>query len=671
MELPYLLQIITNRKLIIILSFIGVFFTSAIVTLLSPSVYESNAIIFVAPSKTEMYLEQSIGLSQSSTTTTYSNVDNFENIIKSEQILNKLIEKLNLTNNSNKTLKASELIKHRLFLSTLFPHPYIDVDVINDDTDLIQITTESTEPQTAKLMAETLIDILIDYDIKRKKKANQASQKLLIEQVEKLNLIYNISLNKLRDYKDKKGILDLDKETENAINKLADLTESRENNILDIENIKASIALLKNQLQKQNAENVSSSTLESSSRILGIKENINDIELQLIDKTAKKTLEHRESITLKLQLKQLKSELAKEIEEHKSTNERLENMYRDLASLERKNENLIILIAETTKRFNSIPQKSLEIEQLFTDYQSNSNLYLKVLNHVKSLEIMEAGITPDIEIISEASLPDTNDPDKPNKVLNAIISLILGGMLGLTAAFIMEQFDNTIRNPDIIKNYGLTILGDIPKANNRRQKLIQGIGLTLTDVVAFRRIEKAISYLQPEAKSLAITSARKGEGTETVCVKLGHTIASLGHSVLLIDLDVTSSKLHELFKELPVPSVSDYIENDISVEECIMNTDHSGLDYLPAGTIYSNNGMLLESKGITELIDKMELTYNVIIINTPPILESSDALSIGQLTDSLITVVKLNYRTRSDQSKELELLNVTGLKLLGAIINYC
>ena len=618
-----------------------------------------------------MYLEQSIGLSQSSTTTTYSNVDNFENIIKSEQILNKLIEKLNLTNNSNKTLKASELIKHRLFLSTLFPHPYIDVDVINDDTDLIQITTESTEPQTAKLMAETLIDILIDYDIKRKKKANQASQKLLIEQVEKLNLIYNISLNKLRDYKDKKGILDLDKETENAINKLADLTESRENNILDIENIKASIALLKNQLQKQNAENVSSSTLESSSRILGIKENINDIELQLIDKTAKKTLEHRESITLKLQLKQLKSELAKEIEEHKSTNERLENMYRDLASLERKNENLIILIAETTKRFNSIPQKSLEIEQLFTDYQSNSNLYLKVLNHVKSLEIMEAGITPDIEIISEASLPDTNDPDKPNKVLNAIISLILGGMLGLTAAFIMEQFDNTIRNPDIIKNYGLTILGDIPKANNRRQKLIQGIGLTLTDVVAFRRIEKAISYLQPEAKSLAITSARKGEGTETVCVKLGHTIASLGHSVLLIDLDVTSSKLHELFKELPVPSVSDYIENDISVEECIMNTDHSGLDYLPAGTIYSNNGMLLESKGITELIDKMELTYNVIIINTPPILESSDALSIGQLTDSLITVVKLNYRTRSDQSKELELLNVTGLKLLGAIINYC
>jgi capsular exopolysaccharide synthesis family protein len=220
-------------------------------------------------------------------------------------------------------------------------------------------------------------------------------------------------------------------------------------------------------------------------------------------------------------------------------------------------------------------------------------------------------------------------------------------------------------------------LGDRPAATNGADGHALDAGLVMlnnlrsSSAEAYRtlRTNLLFSQMTRELKKIVITSAAPGDGKTTVSANLAITFAQQGIRVLLIDCDLRRARQHHVFSVKRVPGFSELIIGRNSVDETVKPTHVDGLSLLPAGTLPPNPAELLGGQRVQTILDSLGQDYDVLILDTPPVLAAADSAVLAGAADGVLLVVRAGQTERDAARDALRQLNTVGAHILGAVLN--
>ncbi len=294
---------------------------------------------------------------------------------------------------------------------------------------------------------------------------------------------------------------------------------------------------------------------------------------------------------------------------------------------------------------------------------------------VRRLETRQS--SADVIRLSEPSTSATGLPTS----MFALAGVLLGFLAGTALAFLIERLDTTASDTRALQlALGASVVGEIPAfggLGQRRQDLImlseRGGVVAHSTKEAFRRLRSAVQFLAPTAGEndslvIAISSAHPGEGKSTVSSNLAIAIAQGGTRVVLVSADMRRPTLERMFGVATQPGLSDALAHNVETLE-VVNTPVENLFIVPSGTTPSNPSELLGSPSFAATVEQLREAAPIVIVDTPPVLATSDALSLSPHTDGFLIVVDSRATDTDDLLQVAAELDRSGSRLLGGVLN--
>ncbi|MBT3750860.1 MAG: polysaccharide biosynthesis tyrosine autokinase [Bacteroidetes bacterium] len=346
------------------------------------------------------------------------------------------------------------------------------------------------------------------------------------------------------------------------------------------------------------------------------------------------------------------------------------------------------LVNQMSERLTTLPNQTLQYARLERELKLNEKLYLTMKQKYEESRITEAGQLGKVGILDPALIAYKV---KPNKKVNLTLGIILGLGLGIGLAFIREFFDNTVKAVEHLERKGITVLGIIPDMHHQTVKQsVKRAQKPSTGGADFRR--RLITYEDPKSpisegyrslrtnimyssakqkiKSMIVSSPQPGEGKSTTVANLAIAFAQLRKRTLLIDADLRKPVQHNVFDQPRGPGLSEYLIGEVeSFDSIIHGTKIENLFMVTAGGLPPNPSELLGSERMSELVDKLEQEWDMVLFDSPPIVAVTDSSMISAEIDALIMVVKAGQTDRTAVSRALDTIANVKSPLIGAILN--
>jgi capsular exopolysaccharide synthesis family protein len=310
---------------------------------------------------------------------------------------------------------------------------------------------------------------------------------------------------------------------------------------------------------------------------------------------------------------------------------------------------------------------------------------LALQDRAQSLGVLAELRNGNVQVAQAATVPTS--PSSPKISRNTLLGAVLGLLLGLGVAFLLERLDRRIREPkDLEAIYGLPLLGVVPESaalsRSARSKKNATGALPPGESESFHLIRAHLRYfnVDRELRTLLVASAAPGDGKTTIARHLAGAAARMGSRVLLLEADLRRPTLAQQLDIQSGPGLADVLIGALSLSEAIQMIDleaPSGdsakgrtFDVLVAGgALPPNPGELVESHAMETLLEQAKLSYDLIVIDTPPLTAVSDAFPLLRKVDGVIIVGRVG-RNRRDVAQRLhETLAGAGAPLLGVVAN--
>jgi len=319
-----------------------------------------------------------------------------------------------------------------------------------------------------------------------------------------------------------------------------------------------------------------------------------------------------------------------------------------------------------------LPEKKMEFNRL-KNIQDLNDKYFTLLTEKKVLyAISDAGYASSNRVLSMPKVSG-NAVEPSGKFIYSTF-ILFGVVVGLGVMFLkylMFNEINMIEDLESILPEKASILGGIPlfKYNMEFSKLIVAEAPKSSMAESMRKIRTNLSYINPNYKTIAISSSISGEGKTFVALNLAGIIAMSGKKTVLLDLDLRKPKIHLGMNVDNVNGMSSLIVGQSEMKDCIHATGLENLDFITAGPTPPNPSELLLSDRFKAIIDELKTMYDVVIIDNPPVGLVSDGVRNLTDADIPIYVFKSHYSKRNFANRVKELFEVQQLKSLNVILN--
>ena len=273
-----------------------------------------------------------------------------------------------------------------------------------------------------------------------------------------------------------------------------------------------------------------------------------------------------------------------------------------------------------------------------------------------------------------------NTPVAPNTMKNTVLGAMAGFMLIVLILFLIDFFDNTIKDADVLSNkYNKAIIGDIQAFGDSKKKRDDDDNyIKLTDkdtpfhiIESYKSIRTNLSFALStvEKKIFVISSSNPGEGKSTTSANIAIAMAQGGNHVLLIDADMRKSVQHKIFELGNKKGLSTAISKMHKPDQCIQKKVMENLDVMTAGPIPPNPSELLASNMMEQLLNDLSEKYDVILIDTPPVNVVTDAMELAKNVSGIVLVVRYARTTDEDVDNVIKRIKLANMNLLGFILN--
>lgn len=337
---------------------------------------------------------------------------------------------------------------------------------------------------------------------------------------------------------------------------------------------------------------------------------------------------------------------------------------------------------ELGQAIKRLPETQRLYLQLYRDVKVNTELYTELLNSYQQLKIVKAGEIGNVRVIDTAIEPVK--PIKPRKLIVLILSIFVGGFIGVLIALLRNMLSSGIKDSSRIENeLDLPVYATVPRSPIqesrvqllKKKKSIPILAVKNSEDVAIeslRSIRTTIHFALNKAKNniIAVSGPAPEIGKSFISTNLAAIFAQGDKKVLLIDADIRRGYLHKYFDRETSPGLTEYLTNQSSIEQCIVQSETvKNLDFLARGKNQGNASEMLSSSRFSELLALLSQQYDHIIIDTPPVLAVTDGIIISQFVGVNLVVA----RYAKTQMKELELtinrFEQAGTKVNGIILN--
>jgi non-specific protein-tyrosine kinase len=351
-----------------------------------------------------------------------------------------------------------------------------------------------------------------------------------------------------------------------------------------------------------------------------------------------------------------------------------ENLARQLTNLQTDIE-VTQKAIETERARGSLadPAELARLQNTLTQYQ---NSYSSLLRSYEEIRLAEAQSLDTIVIDEPAVVPVA--PVRPNTLVNILLATVVGAMITVGIAFLIEYLDDTVKTPDDVRqSTGLATLGAI-----RRVRPMESGGGLITSrhprspiSEAYRTLRTNIQFstLDKPLRTLLVTSPGPSEGKSTIAANLAVVIAQAGKSVIVVDSDLRRPTMHKLLGVANGHGLTTAIltegEADTFVNGQLQPTHVPNLRVLTSGPIPPNPSELLGSQRMKRLIERLQAEADVVVFDSPPVLVVTDAAVLASEVDGVLLVVDAGNTRRDTATRARDTLAQVGANVLGATLN--
>ncbi len=297
-----------------------------------------------------------------------------------------------------------------------------------------------------------------------------------------------------------------------------------------------------------------------------------------------------------------------------------------------------------------------------TDQQLLQNLKLKQISESINRKMPDEGIVIHEEpVISQA-------PVSPNVTLNLALGAVVGLIFGIGIAFFLEYLDTSVKTLEDVERYlQVPVLAVIPKDISILHKQ-NGIS---PDSEAYRILRTNIEFNRknPEDNAITVVSGGAGEGKSTTLVNLAYICAQGGYTTLMIDADLRRPRLHTFFDINNAVGLTNYLTTDLMLEDVILQTPVDNLFFMPSGILPADAAGILNSRRMSELIQDVKQRFDLVLVDSPPILGVSDASVLASEVDLTMIVVQHRKLPRNMLLRVKTSIENVGGTVLGVVLN--
>ncbi len=357
---------------------------------------------------------------------------------------------------------------------------------------------------------------------------------------------------------------------------------------------------------------------------------------------------------------------------------RFTNEHHDVAAINAQISTLNNQLTKIESKVKVLPETQRELLRLSRALEVNSQLYSLLLSKVNELKVIKAGTVGDVTVV-DAALPAIK-PAKPVKALILAIYVMLGFIIGLTMLFMRRAQQDYVEDPKLIEHtFGLTICAVVPRSNNqatdkKTATQYQPLALTHPNDIALESIRSLrtslqVSMVAAKDNILLITSPSPGVGKSFLSVNLALLFADADRQVLLIDADLRRGRIHKNFDMERANGLSDFLNDDCNANEVIRETPHENLKVITTGELPDNPSELLSGKRFTKWIADISSYYDLVIIDSPPVLPVTDAVILAERVGTTLLALNSNQHHLREVEECVKRLKQSRANICGAVIN--
>ncbi len=342
--------------------------------------------------------------------------------------------------------------------------------------------------------------------------------------------------------------------------------------------------------------------------------------------------------------------------------------------------------AKLNQQVSGMPATQQEVLRLSRNVESGQAVYMQLLNRQQELNIAKNSAIGNVRIVDDAVTEPK--PVKPKKALVVVIGIILGGFISVGLVLLRVFLRRGIESPEQLEELGINVYASVPvsewmaRQTPKRSLKVKGKKQENTSflavdnpadlaIEAVRSLRTSLHFAMMEAGNnvLMISGASPNAGKTFVTTNLAAVIAQSGQKVLFIDADMRKGYAHQIFNHSTEHGLSDILSGKSTVEQGIKPVAAAGFDFISRGATPPNPAELLMHSRFQQLIEWASQHYDLVLVDTPPILAVTDAAIIGRYAGTTLLVARFEQNTAKEMEVSIKRFEQSGIEIKGCILN--
>lgn len=678
MGLQDYLRVIKKRFWIILFTTVTVYLFALVYTQLQPKVYEARGTV-------ELIQHTTIGgFFENTILRSGDIIATATKVIRSSRVIGKVVDELRARKMLETLADEDERQRQIESLKGLISAAQLE------RTNILVITVRHGDPELCREIVNTVARVFCSEDQSADQEQSRAMRLHLTEQIQQVSASLMEAERQLESYNRSHGypeltreeLLDLDQaaELEAQLKQAAARRAEQENRLRQLRGALDPAALASLELGE----------LAEAPTVAAVHQELVRLNTRLAELLEDYTPRHPAVIEAEKQIDDKRKELALAVRPVVAG--RIETLTRELEELRAREGVLAGKLGRFQSRLNTMPRDRLELAQLKRRVEVNTRLFLTFNERLEEMKLAEASKAGGIRLLDPATLPI--EPIYPKTSTNAMAGIIIGVLLGLAFAFVIESMDTSIGTIEDVETYvQKPVLGVIPFINvdeeklskfqkkivavneefNERQSKLVSISdpkSPVTEAYRTLRTNLQFSFLQKQGgKALLVTSATPQEGKTTTITNLAVIFAQGGKKTLILSCNLRHPTVYKIFGLKKKPGITDILVGSVPWREALQDPGIDNLKVLAAGPYPPNPSELLDSPPFTRLLAELKEVFDIILIDSPPVLPVTDAAVIGSKADGILLIYFAGKAAREALLRaKLQLENVNG-RILGVVLN--